>query len=362
MRKHRTKKTEPKNMTVKKPHIVVVGSVNTDMVLKGDKIPRPGETVTGGQFVMAAGGKGANQAVAAARLGANVTLIARVGADMFGDQAIENFQREGIRTDQITRDTENATGTALILVDSKGENSISVASGANFAMTVDEVEKSLAAVGPFDVLLLQLETPMEVVVAAARVARAVSATVVLDPAPAAPLSEELLRDVDFLTPNESEATLLTGCEVCDESTARSAAAKLQALGVKSVIITLGGQGSLLANSKASEMVPCPTVKVRDTTAAGDAFNGGLAYALGSGKSVQESVAWASRVGSLAVTKLGAQPNDVAEEHQREQDVGLRWCPTELAPDKNTPKRSDQSCPLSQAIRDSKSGLTSGDDA
>ena len=295
-------------MTTKKPHIVVVGSVNTDMVVKGEKIPAPGETVTGGQFVMAAGGKGANQAVAAARLGADVTLIARVGADMFGDQAIENFKREGIRTDQILRDPENATGTALILVDSKGENSISVASGANFAMTVEEVEKSLAAVGPFDVLLLQLETPMEVVEAAARAAKAASAIVVLDPAPAAPLSEELLQNVDFITPNESEATLLTNTVVRDEATAREAATKLQALGAGNVIVTLGGQGSLLANSEATEMVPCPKVEARDTTAAGDAFNGGLAHAIGSGKSLQDSVAWASRVGALAVTKLGAQPS------------------------------------------------------
>ena len=295
-------------MTTKKPHIVVVGSVNTDMVVKGEKIPAPGETVTGGQFVMAAGGKGANQAVAAARLGADVTLIARVGADMFGDQAIENFKREGIRTDQILRDPENATGTALILVDSKGENSISVASGANFAMTVEEVEKSLAAVGPFDVLLLQLETPMEVVEAAARAAKAASAIVVLDPAPAAPLSEELLQNVDFITPNESEATLLTNTVVRDEATAREAATKLQAMGAGNVIVTLGGQGSLLANSEATAMVPCPKVEARDTTAAGDAFNGGLAHAIGSGKSLQDSVAWASRVGALAVTKLGAQPS------------------------------------------------------
>lgn len=295
-------------MSANKPRIVVVGSVNTDMVVVSEKIPSPGETVTGGQFVMAAGGKGANQAVAAARLGAEVTLIARVGADVFGDQAIENFRREGIRTDHIVRDPDHATGTALILVDRKGENSISVASGANFAMTVDDVKAALAAIGPFDVLLLQLETPMDVVQAAASIAKAASATVILDPAPAAPLEGSLLRNVDILTPNESEATLLTGCEVADEASARSAAAKLQTLGARNVIVTLGGQGSLLATSESAVMIPCPKVEVRDTTAAGDAFNGGLAYALGLGKTLEESVAWATRVGSLAVTKLGAQPS------------------------------------------------------
>ena len=219
-------------MDIKAPRIVVVGSVNTDMVVKGDKIPAPGETVTGGRFVMAPGGKGANQAVAAARLGADVTLVAKVGDDVFGQESIEGFAREGIKTDFIIRDHLNATGVALILVDKQGENSISVAPGANFALTADEVEAALKIIGPADVVLLQLEVPMTTVQRAARLAHAAGACVILDPAPAAPLEAALLEYVDYLTPNETEAQLLTGLEVRDEATAKAAVGKLHDAGAR----------------------------------------------------------------------------------------------------------------------------------
>ncbi|MBN2290778.1 MAG: ribokinase [Pirellulales bacterium] len=293
---------------MKTPKIVVVGSVNTDMVVKGDKIPAPGETVTGGRFVMVPGGKGANQAVAAARLGADVTLVAKVGDDVFGEESIQGFAKEGIITDHILRDPQNATGVALILVDAGGENSISVAPGANFALTPDEVEAALAKIGPADIVLLQLEVPMETIQRAAELAHKAGAKVVLDPAPAAPLSSELLKSVDYLTPNETEAQLLTGLEVRDETTARAAADKLLVDGARQVIVTLGSAGSLLSDGTTTSMVTCPKVDARDTTAAGDAFNGGLACALARGESLEEAVRQASHVGALAVTKLGAQPS------------------------------------------------------
>jgi ribokinase len=288
------------------PHIVVVGSVNTDMVIVGEKIPRPGETLTGGEFVMVNGGKGANQAVAAARLGARVTLVARVGDEMLGHGAIENFQREGIATDAILLDTQLPTGTALILVDAAGENSIAVAPGANGALSTADVEAAFEKIDPPDIVLLQLEIPLETAQAAARLAHAAGATVVLDPAPAIPLPKKFLELVDCITPNETEAELLTGIAVTEVDTARQAAARLIEMGASRVIITLGGQGSLLVDSDGQMLIPTCEVKPVDTTAAGDAFNGGLAYGLGSGKTFPEAIAVASQVGALAVTKLGAQ--------------------------------------------------------
>ena len=266
---------------MKTPKIVVVGSVNTDMVVKSERIPAPGETVTGGQFVMPAGGKGANQAVAAARLGAEVTLVAKVGQDIFGSQSVENFKRDGILTDFISADPDNHTGVALILVDRKGENLISVAPGANAAITPDEVQKAADRIRSADVVLLQLEIPLETVEFTAKLASQAGVTVVLDPAPAAPLGAELLDNVTYLTPNESEATRLTGIEVTDEASARAAAQKLLDAGVDNVILTMGTQGALVANADRALMVPSHAVEAMDSTAAGDAFNGGLSFAPGS---------------------------------------------------------------------------------
>jgi ribokinase len=290
------------------PRIVVVGSVNTDMVVKSARIPAPGETVTGGQFVMAAGGKGANQAVAAARLGAEVTLVAKVGQDMFGDQAIDNYQREGIRTDCILRDPQHATGVALILVDDRGENLISVASGANHALTLEEVAKAADRIRAADALMLQLEIPMETVCQAAQLAADAGVPVILDPAPAAPLPDGLLRNVTYLTPNESEAEGLTGIRVTDEASAERAARQLLAAGARNVIVTLGAKGALLVTPERSLLVPSQPIQAVDTTAAGDAFNGGLAWALGRGLKLDDAIHWACLTGGLSATQLGAQPS------------------------------------------------------
>jgi ribokinase len=293
---------------MKTPRIVVVGSVNTDMVVKGSRLPGPGETVTGGRFVMAAGGKGANQAVAAARLGAEVALVAKVGRDVFGSQAIENFRREGISTDHILSDPDNATGVALILVDHRGENLISVASGANHALSSQDVEQAAECIRAADVLMLQLEIPMDTVCAAARLAAEAGVPVMLDPAPAAPLPAELWQHVTYLTPNETEAEQLTGIPVRDEATACQAAGRLLAGGARHVIVTLGAKGALLADADGTTFIAGQPVDAVDATAAGDAFNGGLAWALGSGMTRVEAVRRACLVGALSATRLGAQPS------------------------------------------------------
>ncbi len=288
--------------------IVVVGSVNTDMVVKSERIPAPGETVTGGQFFMPAGGKGANQAVAAARLGAQVTLVAKVGDDVFGRQAIENFQKEGIRTDHVVLDPQSHTGVALILVDRRGENSISVAPGANFTITAAEVDAAAEAIRSADAVLLQLEIPMAVVEHTAALAAASGVAVILDPAPAAPLPTGLLQWITVLTPNESEAERLTGIPVSDEASARRAAAALRQAGARQVIITCGTKGALVSTAETEVLVPSFNVEAVDSTAAGDAFNGGLAAALAAGEPLVEAVRRAAMVGALSVTKMGAQPS------------------------------------------------------
>ena len=301
---------------MKRPRIVVVGSSNTDMVVKAERIPVPGETVTGGQFVMAAGGKGANQAVAAARLGAEVTFVAKIGRDMFGDQAIDGYQKEGIVTDLILRDPQRHTGVALIMVDRHGENLIAVASGANHALTPQDVERAAERIRAADAVMLQLETPMDTVQFTAQLAADAGVPVILDPAPAAPLDGSLLERVTYLTPNESEAERLTGIPVQDEASAREAAAKLLQSGARHVIVTLGSQGALVAGPDGATLIPGYHVEARDSTAAGDAFNGGLASALAKGLSLEEAVRQANLVGALSVTRMGAQPSLPTEEQLR----------------------------------------------
>jgi ribokinase len=288
--------------------VVVVGSVNVDLVVTVDRLPAPGETVTGGTFAIHHGGKGANQAVAAARLGAEVVLVAKVGQDMFGDQAVANYQKEGIVTDCILRDPHHATGVALIMVDDQGENLISVASGANHALTPQEIERSAAHIRSADLVMLQLEIPLPVVEYAAKLAAEAGVPVILNPAPAAPLDDALLRRVTYLTPNESEAERLTGIRVEDETTARAAARKLLASGVRYVIVTMGAKGAMVIDGDRSTMIPGYKVEARDSTAAGDAFNGGLACAIARGESLDQAVREASLVGAFSVTRLGAQPS------------------------------------------------------
>ena len=293
---------------MEKPKIVVVGSSNTDMVIKMERLPIPGETIIGGDFIMAAGGKGANQAVAAARLGGEVTFVARVGTDMFGKQAIQNFQHEGINTNFIIEDDFSPSGVALIFVDRKGENSIAVASGANSKLSEQDVAKAEEEIKNAKVMLLQLETPLETVRYAVRLASETGTKVILNPAPARKLDEGLLRMITVLSPNESETELLTGVKVEDEKSAKQAAEVLRAIGIANVVITMGSKGSFLVTEDQAVMLPTKKIEAMDTTAAGDAFNGALAYALAKNEPIEDAVRFANLVGAFSATKMGAQPS------------------------------------------------------
>jgi ribokinase len=284
--------------------ILVVGSANTDMIIKVERIPKPGETILGGEFASAAGGKGANQAVSAARAGGAVTFIARVGQDMFGDKAVAGFIADGINVDYIVRDRTSPSGVALIFVGQNGENSIAVASGSNARLAPADLKKS--AFSRAGVVVLQLETPLKTVEAAAKLAASAGARVILNPAPARALPDSLLRRVYLLTPNESEAELLTGIAVHNQAAAAKAADALLARGVENVIITLGARGAFIAGKHGRNLVKAYKVKAVDTTAAGDVFNGTLAVALAEGKTLTDAARFASAAAAISVTRLGAQ--------------------------------------------------------
>jgi len=286
--------------------IAVVGSSNTDMVIKAAHLPAPGETILGGQFLMNPGGKGANQAVAAAKLGGDVVLVAKVGDDIFGQEAVQGFTKEGINTDYIVVDSENPSGVATIIVDDRGENCIAVASGANGTLSPADIDKAASQISSASVLLMQLETPVPTIEHAASIGREAGKTVILNPAPAQELSDELLARLDVITPNETEAEILTGVKVETIDDAEGAARALRDKGVRVVILTLGSRGAFVLSESFVGLVPAPKVDAVDTTAAGDTFNGALAVGLAGGRKIEDAVAFANRAAAISVTRLGAQ--------------------------------------------------------
>lgn len=289
-----------------KSKIYVIGSSNTDMVIKSDKLPAPGETVLGGVFLMNAGGKGANQAVAAAKLGAEVIFVSKVGNDIVGQQAVEGFKSVGINTDYVFIDTENPSGVALILVDNHGENSISVASGANGNLQISEVQKAIDKVQEGDIVLLQLEIPLSTVNEAIKKCSEKGAKVILNPAPAQKLNDSFFKYLSMITPNETEAEILTNIKVTDEETAKQAANNLHGKGILEVIITLGSKGAFYSNKDKQILIPSPKVIAVDSTAAGDVFNGALCVAISEDQVIEAAIEFACKAASISVTRMGAQ--------------------------------------------------------
>ena len=284
-----------------KAKVVVIGSSNTDMTIKGDRLPKPGETVLGGEFRMGPGGKGANQAVAAQRLGADVSFICKVGRDIFGDNAISGYQKEGIDCSRILR-SDKASGTALILVDGSGEKCIAGGRGANADLTPEDVDSVADVIRSADYLILQLEIPVESVLRAAKIAHEAGVYVILNPAPACHLPEELFGYISLITPNQTESALLSGVE----DNLDAAVERLMQLGVKDVVVTLGSKGSLVISEGAKTLVPSLRVKAVDTTAAGDTFCGALCVALSEGCSLVDAAGFATKASALTVQKMGAQ--------------------------------------------------------
>ena len=286
--------------------IMVIGSSNTDLLIKTDRIPDPGETVLGGTFMMNAGGKGANQAVAVARMGGDVIFVTRIGDDMFGRGSLAGYERDGIDVSHIIKDKAAPSGVALITVDAKGENCIVVAPGANNRLLPADIDAVADAIRHSEYLLMQMEIPMETIEHAAAIACEAGKKVVLNPAPAACLSDRLLSGLYLITPNRSESRLLTGVTVADWESAERAADVLLERGVGNDVITLGSLGSLVRNRELSERVPACRVEAVDTTAAGDVFNGALCVALAEGRTLVEAVRFATRASAISVTRMGAQ--------------------------------------------------------
>jgi ribokinase len=288
------------------PKIIVIGSSNTDMVVQSDHLPVPGETVLGGEFLMNPGGKGANQAVAASRFGGNIVFISKLGNDIFGEKYRSVLQKEKIDINHVYTDEEAASGVALITVDSKGENAIVVAPGANSTLNRGDIDRAEKEFDDAEFLLLQLEIPLDTVIYSAQKAAEMGKKVVLNPAPARELPEELLSSAYIITPNETEAEILSGIQVKDIESARSAAKVIREKGVNIVIITMGNQGSYIFSGETETHVPASEVKAKDTTAAGDVFNGALVVALSEKLPLSEAVHVANNAASLSVTRLGAQ--------------------------------------------------------
>ncbi len=288
------------------PRVLVIGSANVDFTVTVERLPREGETVSGGRLHVGHGGKGANQAVAARRLGAEVRFVGCVGADQFGDEIATRLASQGIETGGLTRSAEARTGTALIIVDALGRNQIAVAPGANRALAPEMAEKRESDFEWAEVLLIQLETPVPTVAWALRAARRHKVLTILNPAPAQPLSEKVYPLVDYLTPNAGEAALLSGQAVEDPETARRAALELLARGVGTVVVTLGAAGALVCGDTSVVHFPAFPVQAVDTTGAGDAFNAGLAVGLAAGGTLEQAIPLANAAAALACTRTGAQ--------------------------------------------------------
>ncbi len=291
---------------MKKRKIVVIGSSNTDLVIKTTRIPSPGETVIGGEFLMTAGGKGANQAVAIARLGGDVAFIAKVGRDMFGESALRGYAADGIDTDTIERDGSAPSGVALITVDAHGENCIVVAPGANNTLTTADIDRHRDLICGAEYLLMQLEIPMEVVEYAAEMAEAHGVKVILNPAPAAPLSQRLMRKLYLITPNLGESQLITGVKIDHPAETERVAEVLLEMGAKAAIITLGSGGALIRTHTECDLINAERVVAIDTTAAGDVFSGALVVALSEGKNLVDAARFATHAAAISVTRMGAQ--------------------------------------------------------
>lgn len=285
---------------------MVIGSTNTDMVIRTDHLPAPGETIIGENFFMSPGGKGANQAVAAARAGGNVTFITKVGNDVFGNKALALFEKENIDTSHVYVDPVSPSGVALITVDKNGENCIVVASGANGTLGAEDLKNASKSISESSFVLLQLEIPLATIEYVSKLAVEYGIPVILNPAPACALLDSLLRRVSIITPNETEAEMLTGIKVHDIESAEKAALALTRKGVQSVIITMGAKGALILHDGTFTHVPTVKVNAVDTTAAGDVFNGALVVALSEGAPMNEAVSFACRAAAISVTRLGAQ--------------------------------------------------------
>lgn len=289
-------------------NLVVLGSINADHILNLESFPTPGETVTGNQYQVAFGGKGANQAVAAGRSGANIAFIACTGDDDTCERVRKQLASDNIDIAPVSVVAGESTGVALIFVNAEGENVIGIHAGANAALTTERVEAQRAIIGGAEALLMQLESPVESVLAAAKIAHENHTTVVLNPAPARVLSDELLALVDIITPNETEAEKLTGIRVENDDDAARAARALHDKGIGTVIITLGSRGVWASVNGEGRRVPGFKVKAIDTIAAGDTFNGALVTALLEGKKMDDAIRFAHAAAAIAVTRKGAQPS------------------------------------------------------
>ena len=286
--------------------VLVIGGINMDLVVRTPRFPAPGETVVGNGFAVTPGGKGANQAVAAARMGAKTVMVGRVGSDAFGRELVTGLKAEGIDVSGVSIDEEAPSGVALIEVDDAGQNRIIQVWGANATLGEREVRAALKALPTIQAVLLQLEAPVEVSLQVARAARQQGCTVILDPAPAGELPEEIYALADILTPNESEAAALTGIPVTDVPSAREAALRLLEQGTPSVVVKLGAQGAYCAWPAGELIVPPFVVEAVDTVGAGDAFNGALSVVLAEGEDIEQALEWAAAAGAVAVAQHGAQ--------------------------------------------------------